>query len=105
MLRPHPESTRTDTLLPYTTLFRSIFEAPATRITSVSGCTNAPRLTFSEVTRPEIGLDTATPRPSDVTRAAPAATLARRASAAADAATASACSSSTRADTFWRNRY
>ncbi|MCY1169966.1 hypothetical protein D9M73_100210 [compost metagenome] len=82
-----------------------IFDASATRISSVSGWTKAPKLTFSEVTRPEIGLDTNTPRPSDVTRAAPAATLARRASATADAASASACSSSTRAETFWRNRY
>src|SRR3546814_10359665 len=44
MIRRPPRSTRTDTLFPYTTLFRSIMKAGFRKICSFASCCQSPRL-------------------------------------------------------------
>src|SRR3546814_15097631 len=52
MIRRPPRSTRTDTLFPYTTLFRSVYERRCTGCHGVTGNGNGPAATFMHEFRP-----------------------------------------------------
>src|SRR3546814_9726290 len=57
MIRRPPRSTRTDTLFPYTTLFRSLFRQPCGQIVGVEGgeLGDAPHAVATEQARVNVG--------------------------------------------------